>query len=218
MNWRKKNGKKKEMWGLFGVTMDFNYRICGSVPLSKKIVPLWLESRMPKVKPDNAKPIEEIKKEVEDSIEESIEQSTLGFQQDTTGLFVRGGTIKAHLKDCANQIKDFVGVKVFRAKLANMVYIQEYAVYIKKNGAFIQESDGSYEQPVHVFTRQGPRNALKIINFVERPTLQFTMLIMDNKEVTIDEVNQVFAYGSVHGYGGERGMGEGRYSFKIEKI
>ena len=205
------------MWDEYKVKIRFTGRLCGSVPMSKELVPIWLKSRMPKNAPDDSRPIEEIEKEVLDSIEESEEKTTLGFQKNGDGYFVRGGTIKAHLKDCANQIKDAIKpkIKAFRAKVANKVYVNEYCVYITRDGKNITETDGTFEQPVHVMTMQGPRNALKVINYIEKAELVFTIRILNDKEIGIEQIKQIFEYGSIHGYGGERGMGEGRYNFEI---
>jgi hypothetical protein len=204
------------MWKEFEVKMVFEHRLCGSVPQSKEIVQAWLKARMPKSKPEGAKSLEEIEREVIESNQETEERTTLSFQRDDDGLFVRGGTIKAHLKDCANQIKDVVSIKALRAKVANKVYVKEYKVHLSKENGCLTETDGSYEQPVHVFTPQGPRNALKVINYVEQPILTFTLRLLEDKEVTDKILRKIFEYGSVHGYGGERGMGEGTYTFSFE--
>lgn len=219
----KKTKKKKEvmpMWGKYSVTMDFAYRLCGSVPQSKEIVPDWIKSRMPKNKPEDGKSAEEIEAEVIAELEKVELKTTVGFMKDDSGLWVRGGTIKAHLKDCANQVKDIdlVDVKTFRSKVANAVHIKEYKVHLRNGTEIIQDYCDSYEQPIHIFVvGQGPRSALKVINYAIKPTLKFTMLILQHKEVTLETVTRIFEYGSIHGYGGERGMGEGRYTFRIER-
>jgi hypothetical protein len=211
--------KGGKMFKLYKVAMEFENRVCGSVPLSKELVPIWLKSRMPKNKSDNDRPVEEIEQEVLDSIQETEERTTLGFQDQDGVLVVRGGTIKAHLKDCANQVKDALKpqIKAFRAKVANKVYVDEYWIPIMRRDEFVTEPDGSFEQPVHVMTAMGPRNALKQIQYVEKPVLSFTLKLLPDKEVTADALRSVFEYGSVHGYGGERGMGEGRYRFTMEE-
>ncbi len=184
------------------------------------MVPIWLNSRKPKQKPEGAKPLEEIEQEVLESIEEDMERTTVGFQGDDKGLFTRGATIRAHLKDCANQIKDFVSVKAFRAKVSNRIYIEEYHIYFRKNGEHIKESDSTFEQPIHAMTPRGPINALKVVQYLEKPILTFTLKLLDdgNKEVTLENLKKIFEYGSIHGYGGERSMGEGRYTFEISEI
>lgn len=206
------------MWKTGQVVMNFVGRLCGSVPLNKDIVEGWLEARMPKEKPEEGKSIEEIKKEVIESIEEVTEKVTLGFQKDGGVLVVRGGTIKAHLKDCANQIKDAITPKIknFRGKVANKLYVEEYFVPLSKDGQLVNSEDGQYDQAVHVMTPQGPRNALKTIRFLYKPTLKFQLRLMKDSEITPERIKEIFEYGSIHGYGGERGMGEGRYTFQIK--
>lgn len=206
------------MWQYAKVEMDFEYRLCGSQPLNKEIVGPWLESRMPKEKPEGGKSIEEIKEEVLASIDGVQDKITLGFQSNDGGLFVRSGTIKSHLKDCANQIKDTFKpeIKAFRSKVANKLFIEKYAVELLKSGKRVIETDGIYDQPVHVMTPQGPRDGLKKIQYIEKPSIVFTMKLLIDKEIKKEHIYQIFEYGTIHGYGGERGMGEGRYKFKIE--
>jgi hypothetical protein len=201
--------------------MKFTGRLCGSVPLSKDLVPIWLKSRMPAKKPEDGKPIKEIEKEVQDSIEETEERVSLGFQQENGNLVVRGGTLKAHIKDCSLQVMDIVGVKAFRSKVANQVQVTEYFIPINKTRAKLcGEPDGSYEQPVHVVTRQGPLNALKVINYIDKPLLKFEIKVLNKKksEITEEVLRTILDYGSVHGYGGERGMQEGRYTYKLTEV
>ena len=206
------------MWKFYDVTLKFEGKLCGSVPLSKELIRPWLEGRKPNTKPDNARPLEEIEEEVLATIQETEERTTLGFQQDKGDLFVRAGTIKAHLKDCANQIKDIVGIKALRSKVANKVFVDLDPVFIlRQDGATVEEPDGEFERAVHVMTAQGPRNALKRIKYVERPVLKFTLCLLKDKEITGEVLRSIFEYGSIHGYGGERGMGEGRYIFEVEE-
>jgi len=82
------------MWLKAEVTMNFTGRLCGSVPLKKEMVRPWLESRMPNKKPQEAKSIEEIEREVLETIEELEEKITLGFQRVDGALVIRGGTLK----------------------------------------------------------------------------------------------------------------------------
>lgn len=206
------------MWKKAKVRMTFTGRLCGSVPLKKEIVDGWLKARMPKEPPEEGKTLEEIKQEVMDTIEEIQEKVTLGFQHNDKGLVVRGGTIKAHMKDCANQVKGVLKEKLgtFRAMVANKIYIDEYFVNLKKDGEFIKESTGVYDQPVHVFIPGvGPRNALKTIQYIEGAELEFHIRMMDDNELKEEQILYIFEYGSIHGYGGERSLGEGRYTFEI---
>ena len=206
------------MWTMGEVKLSFSGRLCGSVPLKEEIVESWLAARMPKEKPEEGKSIEEIKQEVIASIEEVEERVTLGFQKIDSHLVVRGGTIKAHLKDCANQVKDIVKpqIKALRSKIANSLYVDEYFIPILKDNKPVEKEDGEFDQPVHVMTMQGPRNALKTIRFINAPTVIFHLRLLESKEITKEVIEEIFEYSKVHGYGGERGMGEGRYEYEIK--
>jgi len=194
------------LWEKIDVRWDFNDRLCGSVPMDPELVKPWLESRMAEVDP-------EVEAEVVETIDEAQTKVTLGFQKDESGLFVRGGTVKAHIKDCANQIKESVKIKNFRSKVANKVYVAEGRIYLYKDGDIAQKVDGTYDQPIHVITPRGPRNSLKTISYLQEAHINFTIkLLGEDKEVTREHLEAIFEYGSVHGYGGERGMGEGRYT------
>jgi len=210
------------MWKKFKISLKFENRLCASVPQCKELVRPWLEARAAKKMPDAGPDLDEMEKEVIETIDldEEVEKTTLNFQRDDKGLFVRGGTFKAHLKDCANQVKDVLKIKALRAKVANKVYIDEYRIYLRNGGSgILQESHGAFDQPVHVMTAMGPRNALKNINYVKNASMEFTLKILSpDKEVTPDIVEKILEYGAVHGYGGERGMGEGRYSFTIKEL
>jgi len=197
------------MWKNIEVKMVFLEKLCGSVPQNKEIVKRWLSVR---------KAPEGAEEEVLETVEDSQEKVTLSFQKDEKGIFLRGGTVKAHLKDCSNQIKDVLGVKNLRSKIANKVFVQESRIYLKRNDSeYVFEVDGEFDQPIHVITGLGPRSALKTIRFLTKPNIEFTLKILEDKEVDIKIIEKIFEYGSIHGFGGERGMGEGRYEVRYGK-
>ena len=197
------------MWKNIEVKMVFLEKLCGSVPQNKEIVKRWLSVR---------KAPEGAEEEVLETVEDNQEKVTLSFQKDEKGIFLRGGTVKAHLKDCSNQIKDVLGIKNLRSKIANKVFVQESRIYLKRNDSeYVFEVDGEFDQPIHVITGLGPRSALKTIRFLTKPNIEFTLKILEDKEVDIKIIEKIFEYGSIHGFGGERGMGEGRYEVRYGK-
>jgi len=226
----------KETYDYFEVTMNFTGRLCGSVPQNPEIVRDWITARAPKTTPENpVATIDEIVDEVnkslevqqegmsEDEIQKMIEKTTLGFQADGDGnLVVRMGTIKAHLKDSANQVKEALGIPAFKSRVANNLYLLDYFNPIMKNGDNVTESDDSYEQPVHAFVRSKgvveKINALKVIHYLVKPTITYRFSLQRNGLVPIGSLVKILEYGGQHGYGGERSLGEGRYTASIKKI
>lgn len=213
------------MWKEYELTMKFTGRLCGSVPQAKELIRPWLEARAPAKAPEGVgvtlPTLEELEEEVAATINQASEveeRITLGFQRDPEGrLFVRSGTVKAHIKDCALQISKMVDVKNFRAKVANAVFVEpDRLLLLREDGATIKDEDGDYEQAVHVMTMRGPRNALKRIRYVEHPVIRCTIKVLDDGVIREKHLRLILDYGSVHGYGGERSMGEGRYTYTLE--
>lgn len=225
-----------ELWSKYEVRLQFVGKLCGSTPLNPEIIQGWLEARKPSVRPANSKSMDDIHQEVLSTLatediqtenEEIEKRVTLGFQNVNGGLVMRGGTMKAHLKDCARILSSMIygkvkGERSFAVKLLNCLNVEEYWIPVLKEGQPVLEADDYLDKAVHVQTMMGPRNALKRILFVNRPTMNFHLLITNTKDgkpvVSMDDLETVFKFGAVKGYGGERGDGEGRYAFKIQDI
>ena len=205
------------MWSLFTVRFQFEGRLCGSVPLSHEYIRPWLASRAPAKKPPEGPSLDELEEEVRASTEEAEERFTVGFHGDERGLYMRQDTVKAHVKDCSQQIKNTIEppIRNLRSKVANACFVKPNEIYIMRDGRHVTAPDGDYERPVHAMTAAGPRNALKRVQFIERPTLEFTLRVLRKTEVTLAVLTAIFEYGGIHGYAGERSMGEGQYVAEI---
>lgn len=219
------------LWNFYKVRWTFLTRLCSSVPADPAIIKKWLEAREPEVVPAGARSIEEINEEVLASVERGGGEpdqtfSMLVFQRDKGYLCMRASTIKAHIKDCARVLSaQYVGriqgERAFSTRVTNGVYPDETQYWIpilRPGGELIADADGAFDKPVHVRGPQGMMSALKRFEFVEPPSiLEFTLKVL-GKSVSETDLHHVFTYGGVHGYAGERGDGEGRYSYTIERI
>jgi len=216
------------MWTEYEVRWDFLDKLCGSVPGTPELIKGWLEARQPKVKPPGGKSIDEINEEVLDSLaqpEDEEEIKFLTFQGNGKSLVLRAGTIKAHIKDCARRISALYvgkveGEKAFSTKVINGVYPDEQQYWIpisRPDGGLVSESDGQTEKPIHFPTPRGPRSALKLYHWIDPATIKFKLKVL-GKSVSEKDLNTLFTYGGVHGYGGERGDGEGKYTYKLTKV
>lgn len=219
------------LWAFYRVRWTFLTRLCSSVPADPALIRKWLEAREPLVKPAGALSIEEINEEVLASIERGEGEadqsfSMLVFQRDNGSLVMRAATVKAHIKDCARVLSaQYIGriqnERAFSTRVTNGVYLDETVYWLpirRPNGSHITEPDGEHDQPVHVRGPQGVQNALKRFEYVSPPsTLNFTLKVL-GRSVSETDLHHLFTYGGVHGYAGERGNGEGRYSYTIERL
>jgi hypothetical protein len=219
------------LWTLYRVAWTFLTRLCGSVPANPELVQKWLQTRQPTVKPAGALSIEEINEEVLASIERGEGEadqtySLLVFQRHQGALVQRASTIKAHLKDCGRILsRQYVGKiegeSAFSTRVLNGIYPDERQYWIpihRPDGSPIPEADDAFDQPVHVYVPgRGQMSALKRIECIEPPcVMTFTLKVL-GRSISETDLHHLFSYGGVHGYAGERGNGEGRYSYSFTR-
>ena len=219
------------MWTRYAVRWDFLTQLCGSVPADPEVVKAWLAARKPKAQPPNSKSLDEINEEVMASLaaEEEKASGILTFQRYEGGLVMRAATIRAHLKDCARVISSYTGKiereKSFATRVINAVYLDPAAYWIpvlRPDGTRVGKHDGERDKAIHVRGPFGVMNALKRFEWVQPARMDFELWVLQvaggKSSIGLKDLETVMQYGGVHGYAGERGDGEGRYTFTIEEI
>jgi len=223
----------KEIWSLYNVRFDFLTNLCASVPANKDIVTKWLEAQKPKVKPAGGRSINEIQEEVfatlaegEASLEEQMEKSMLVFQRVGGCLVLRAATFRAHWKECANQVSSLYvgkiqGERSFYQRVLNGVYhdeLQYWVPILDRNGEPVTKPEDELKhKAVHARGPRGTVNALKVFEVIDRPIVDLRLKVLGNC-VRLEDLETLFQYGGVHGYGGERSDGEGRYIATVEMV
>lgn len=229
----------KVVWEEWKLRMNFTTPLCGGVPKNQNLIDVWLETRKPSetqfkkiqegIGPDNKTPqsMDEVKKQTEQAIEEApnVDAMCCGFLKDETGLYVRGGSIRAHLKEAADVIGQQMRAGVikpkisnFRSKFVDRCYVREEKVYIlDENGQPMMEATGDRETTLNVLTRQGPRTCLKKIDYCFPCQLEATVQFLPNTEITLEALQACFEYGRVSGFNQDRGLQYGRYDYTLTK-
>lgn len=238
-------GERMEIWTKYHVRWDFITSLCGSVPADPEVVRTWLDSRKPTVQPPGSRSIDEINEEVLDTIvrgEEFEEKdcNILTFQRHNGICCMRAATIRAHLKENARKIGAYHVGKIdkeraFATTFVDCVY-PDPAVYwvpiLRPDGTPVTKHDGERDKAIHIWTPQGPRNALKRFEWIEPARMDFTLFVLNAAgtrpgkkgepplalpSVSEKDLATVMSLGMVKGYAGERSDGEGKYLFTISK-
>jgi hypothetical protein len=218
-------------WTRFTVRWHGLTKLCGSVPADPEIVKAWLLARTPRVQPPGGLTLDQINEEVLASLSEDRdalghpkdESAILTFQRHAGQCVMRGATLKAHLKDCARRLSARVGKiegeSAFSTKVINYLYpdpAQYWVQVLRPDGTPVSKHDGEMDRPVT--TRFG--TALKRFEWIEPWRLDFTIQVFTTSgrpAVGLEDLRKLLLYGGVHGYAGERGNGEGKYSADIEE-
>ena len=214
------------MFTNYEVRFAFHDNLCGSVPASPELIDKWLESRKPKVIPPSHRTIKDIQEEILNTVMEpdDPEEKLLVFQRFKGALCVRSATVRAHIKDCARVLSGqwvgkIQGERSFATRVINGVYLDETQYWLpildSEGNNEIKQATGVREKAVHFRSRTGEQlSAIKCFEFVYQPSLRFTLKVL-GKSANKKDLVDLFLYGGVHGYGGERGDGEGRYYAQI---
>ena len=208
-------------WQRYQVILHMVGWFGASIPRTPNEIRNMLNHRMPTTIPEGAVPMEELAEQViaEVGADEEQPPGWATFKRDAQGLYYEGRTVRGHLKDCALQVQGFYpAVKNFRAKFVNRVYIQDDKIRLLREGQLVTVIDGTETRFIQVMTRQGPRSAIKYLDYVDQPHLTFVVQIMDDGVIKLEHLQTVLDYGSMHGMGAERSQGWGRYTVAAVKL
>jgi hypothetical protein len=209
------------MWKKYAVDLRFTTPFASSTPKNPKDIEAMLIARAPseaeirkrKDAGEEIVPLGDLGEQVAEEVKasEEVERGYATFKRDDKGLYYEARCVKAHIKDCANQLQGFLETKALKSKVANRVYVEPAKIYLGKS-----EPDGSEVRIVHAMTMKGPRSSLKTIDFVDSPVLKFRLKLLDDGVVDEEILKAIFEYGGEHGMGQERSQDWGKY--KLEKL
>ena len=176
-------------------------------------------------KPDTV--IEDVVDEKEiDNIHEK-EKGWTGFMSDDKGLFIYSYMVTGFLKNTGevlargdhgitvqkergtkgNKTVEEEKLKGIRGKIDRYVFTSPRKLYFNRT-----EPDGVLERPIRIMLPTGPRVSVTKSDYMN-PGLQleFSLTLINNKEVTWDIIEGLFAYGEFAGLGQWRSGGHGRF-------
>lgn len=160
--------------------------------------------------------------------EELIEERTLVFRRLEGALAFWGGSLRSHIKECARTLSSLLlpkkekgsgGPSSLAVRATNGLYVAEDWIALLRGDQRMAAPEGIEEFMVHVRDpRTGaPMSSIKHCEFVSSPcSFVFTLKVLGGI-VTDQELDMIFSYGAVHGFGQERSRGMGRYLFTIEQ-
>jgi hypothetical protein len=206
-------------------TLQVRDRIVGGVPLDTDTIKGWLKARLDLGDRELIELTEQTAAELGDQIGERPSADDLleavarahetvnGFKKVDGTLVYEGRCLKAAIKESANVA--YPGTK-FPGKPAEirkglMRYLEERVfvdeVYLDLG---VGEASGREQKPIHVMTPQGPRSAIKVFDYVERPTIAFTVKVLN--DCIPDEVwGNIWQVAEEIGIGADRAQSAGKF-------
>lgn len=210
------------MFRQYDIRIEMTGKFAAGIPKNPESLLSFLESRSPETPPEDATPLPELVKEIEGEVFDptiSKEASlTTTFKKDDEGLVYEARGVKAHLKECAQILgQGHFDLAAMKSRVANRINIEPEMIPITRDGERVTVPDGQEIRPITVMTMQGPRTAIKVVDFVDKITLAFSIVVLEDKVFQIDEkvLNALLSYGGrIKGLGQDRGIGWGRYRIR----
>ena len=194
--------------------------IAGGIPAHPDLIEPWINAtNKEKSEEERQKIIEAHKEDLPSVSEEKEARSTTTFKRDDSGLYIEARQVKAMMKEAGNILKDYLGVKALKSKVADQVFVtsevegmkDDHKIYLSRD-----KPDCTEERPVHAMTPQGPRSSLKRSDIVKDTEISFIVHKFDNKELTEDVLMGIFDFSQRSGLGADRSQDRGR--FELVKI
>lgn len=170
------------------VALQVRDKICGGIPRNPNIIEGWIKSvisdehRIQKIV-DSTKRAMGVDNLTEEQIIEEVKKSAWNsFKFDEQGLYIEGRQCGALLKENASVLRETLDMSALKARVAERIFVNEDRIYLGK-----KEPDGTIQGVVHAMTSQGPIAALKKVDYVERPLLEFTVTCLNERFMTKSE-------------------------------
>ncbi len=220
------------LWEKWEVEFQMRDRLYGGIPKNPDVMSSWIKVGTGLSDSVLDEAVERIKATdptavTVANIDQIAEKGWTGFKSDTNGLFVEHRQVKAMLKEAANILRDVLGIKAFRSKIAELIFLEgdtqfgEGRIHLDR-----LTPDGFEERPVHAMTPSGPITALKRVDYVDTPTIQFTLKILHKPVLDQDKkkwwakdfLPVLFEYASENGFGADRSQEKGKFRLtRLEK-
>lgn len=236
------DAQKKDVFALYGVTLELEDRLMGGIPKDPKVVEGWLRAKagitearelaqvtartleengsslgvspaaIAEMDPDEAYALIEAA-----SQEHAALKSTNGFKVDEQGLYIEDRQVKAMLKESTNVL--FAGERWGKTKKGPKAFVAE-RVFVRPRRIHVgvEEPDGVELVVGHVADKAGKRSTLTYHEYVEKPTIEIELEVVRD-ELTLEQWGQLWLHASANGLGALRSQGYGRFDVtKFERV
>jgi hypothetical protein len=224
---------KQSLWSRAEITIALKNRIVGGIPTNANLIEGWIAANMTELSEEKrAELAQKTKEELPAAVEETASKMWTTFKRDETGLYIEGRQVKALFKESANILRELLiksekkGAKGkeagngsksrftnFKAKLAERLFVEEEKIYFLRDDQPVTEPDGSEERGIHVMTAQGPRTALKRVDYVAAPaTITFHVRWLPDGVIDREIIELLLEHGSMNGLGADRSQGSGLFT------
>lgn len=210
-----------DLYDKYACTIRVREKLCGGVPRNPDLLKGWITAT---TEHDDELSTQQEKDAREAILAPTEEKSWNGFRgHPELGLFLEARQVKALFKECATMLRVTVkkrgSTQIFQHGFEIKGNPDASRVYLGKKAP-----DGYLEGPIHVQTAQGPRTAIKRVDYVEGADISFEIWVLhteggEKRHVGEEDLVRMLSFGQENGLGADRSQGHGKFSVvKFERI
>jgi CRISPR/Cas system CSM-associated protein Csm4 (group 5 of RAMP superfamily) len=200
------------MYNIYKIQLTIRDKICGGMPKNPDLLKGWIAATTEHQDEVTDKQVEEARDAL---LEPTQEKSWNGFPADDKGLFIWSRSVKALFKECASMLR------ITTQKIGSKQILQhgfEVKGLVKSDRVYFgkDKPDGFDEGPIHVQTAQGPRSAIKRVDYVTGVTIEFEVWVLhtnhaEKRHLGEEELVEMLRFGQENGLGADRSQGHGKF-------
>jgi hypothetical protein len=202
------------LYDIYRVEIRLRDKLCGGVPKNPELIAEWIKA---KTGYDDKETEVQTREALDALIDTETEKSWNGFPADKEkGLFVWARQMKALFKEAATMLRvtvDKRGSKqIFQHGFEIKALNGTDRLYFDKS-----KPDGFDEGPIHVQTPQGPRTAIKRVDYVEQVGIVFEIWVLgthaaETRHVSEETIKTMLRFAQENGLGADRSQGRGKFT------
>jgi len=214
----------ERLYDRYRVQIQIRDRICGGMPKNPDLIKNWVEATTGHADEISEKLIQE---NAELVVNEVAEKCWNGFPEDAKhGLFVPCRNIKACLKQSAQLLGIYKNKRGSKQIMAEGMEVKGNEFEGRSDRVYLGKKmpDGTDESAIHVMTAQGPRTALRRMDYVTKPTLSFEIWVLktaaqETRHIGEEQLVEILTHAQENGLGASRSQGEGKFNvIEFQKI
>lgn len=206
-----------ELYDRYRIGITIRERMDGGVPKDPKLIEQWVAAKTGHKDEETQKQVESHMPDVEAAADEVAETMWCGFKRDVERefIFIETRQVKAMLRECC------VVLGITKKKRGSRQVIQHgFEIKGLEGGSKIPinvKSEGTHEGAIHVMTPQGPRSALKRVDYVgPDSSLVFELWVLgthhtETRHLGEKDIRRMFALAQEDGLGANRSQGSGKF-------
>lgn len=202
----------RSLYDVYQIKIRIRDKLCGGMPKNPELLKGWIAATTE----HNDEKTTALEKEAREALLAPTEEKSWNtFPADDKGLFIWSRQLKALFKECASMLRVTVEKRGSKQILQHGFEVKgpdrADRVYLGKS-----KPDGFDEGPIHVQTAQGPRTAIKRVDYVEGVVLSFEVWVLstsgnETRHVGEKELRSMLTFGQENGLGADRSQGHGKF-------